>query len=175
MSTDKTQPEHKGFFEKIKETIGEFWDGTKDTAEDVKDISEEKIADTNEKAGVKKTIANKNANAALPSVSKKISSATVKTKKGVAKNKATTADKTKEVNVNATNNAITVESKKDSKLEAIEANSKAAPDVVKKNLIKVKKEISGKTDEAAITVTPSVTADQKSASVKTAKAKSAPQ
>ena len=34
MSNDTTKPEEKGFFEKVKETIENLWDGTKDTAED---------------------------------------------------------------------------------------------------------------------------------------------
>jgi len=37
MSNNTTRPEEKGFFEKVKETIENLWDGTKDTAEEVKD------------------------------------------------------------------------------------------------------------------------------------------
>ena len=40
MSTNSTQPEEKGFFEKVKETIESLWEGTKDTAEDVKEAAE---------------------------------------------------------------------------------------------------------------------------------------
>ncbi len=36
MSTKTTKPEEKGFFEKVKETIEELWDETKDKAEDLK-------------------------------------------------------------------------------------------------------------------------------------------
>ena len=36
MSNKSTKPEEKGFFEKVKETIEELWDGTKDKAEDIK-------------------------------------------------------------------------------------------------------------------------------------------
>jgi hypothetical protein len=43
MSDKATKPEEKGFFEKVKETIEELWDGTKDKAEDIKDAAEDKI------------------------------------------------------------------------------------------------------------------------------------
>ena len=42
MSTKSTKPEEKGFFEKVKETIEDFWDGTKDKAEDLKETAENK-------------------------------------------------------------------------------------------------------------------------------------
>ncbi|MFD0794212.1 hypothetical protein ACFQZX_11325 [Mucilaginibacter litoreus] len=41
MSTNKTQPDKKGFLESIKETIEEFWDGPKqDTASNVRPQNE---------------------------------------------------------------------------------------------------------------------------------------
>ncbi len=40
MSKKSTQPEEKGFFEKVKETIEELWDDTKEKAGDLKDSAE---------------------------------------------------------------------------------------------------------------------------------------
>ena len=45
MSANTTKPDEKGFFEKVKETIEELWDGTKDKAEDIKAAAEDKIND----------------------------------------------------------------------------------------------------------------------------------
>jgi hypothetical protein len=57
MSDKATKPEEKGFFEKVKETIEELWDGTKDKAEDIKDAAEDKINDLTKKAVPAKKVA----------------------------------------------------------------------------------------------------------------------
>ena len=73
MATKSTQPDEKGFFEKVKETIEEFWDGTKDNKDDIKNVVEEKIK------VLKKSIPDKK-------------STPVKTKATTAKDKTASAD-----------------------------------------------------------------------------------
>jgi hypothetical protein len=79
MSNKSTQPNEKGFFEKVKETIEEFWDGTKDTTEDI-------IQDIKEVASVKKATASKTSQAKAAVYTAKKQAATAK-KKVVASGK----------------------------------------------------------------------------------------
>jgi hypothetical protein len=40
MSTNNNQPDEKGFFEKVKDTISELWEDTTEKAEDLKEAAE---------------------------------------------------------------------------------------------------------------------------------------
>ena len=83
MSKKATKPEEKGFFDKVKDTIGGIWDGTKDKAEDLKHTAEDTFENLKEKVTPEKPKAIK-----IPAVKKAVDQKAAAT---VAKAKLITA------------------------------------------------------------------------------------
>ena len=54
MSKKTTKPEEKGFLEKVKETVGGIWSGTKDKAEDLKEAATSTLEDLKDKVAPEK-------------------------------------------------------------------------------------------------------------------------
>ena len=124
MSKGKTQPEEKGFFEKIKESIEEFWDGTKENAEDLKDKAEDKFEDLKEKtedkiADIKKKVAIKK-----PEVAKKATFAKAVIAKKADAVKESVAKKVTATTAKAKTETADIKTKADTKAKAITAKAK---------------------------------------------------
>ena len=54
MSKKTTKPEEKGFLDKVKETVGGIWSGTKDKAEDLKEAATSTLVDLKDKVAPEK-------------------------------------------------------------------------------------------------------------------------
>ena len=117
MSTNSTGPEEKGFFEKVKETIEELWEGTKDKAEEIKDAAEDKFEDLKDKVTAKKTTAKKKPAQRKKAVSTKVKSVASDAKAAATGIKAKAETKAKEITTKAKKEVADVKARAATKAE----------------------------------------------------------
>jgi len=126
MSTRKTQPEIKGFFEKIRATIEQFWGGTKKNAEGLKEKAGDNIEDIKESVTAKKAATTKKAVAAKTAVTKNVADNTNKARKETANLNA------KDTTVTTKKTANAIKAKAATKANPVTGEAKKEIDAVKK-------------------------------------------